>query len=335
MVCGLPKSVIQKYFYKFKVPLRYKDVDSLIKLCSVPNYDTTTFPSKYTPFSLIQTKRAFEECRKTEGVFTKAALEAESNLLEAAADMGDPTAISLLCASRMQPKSATADDMESGGKLLKQLMDSKFALAFKVSGDLAYTMGHSKEALRLYEMAIENDLNDDKLEVECFRNIGHIAFKDMQLIKAREAFSNACLLSGNTKQVSDCHYLLAQLREPDRIAARQHLEVAASFGLRDAFLPLASLLLNWFNEPLLAKQWFQLAESTDTTGAALIGSLDSSMRLKDNRGALEVMRRIRLRPDAESLLSYRRASIAKLDKPEPKKAVKTSSSSSSSTRWEF
>lgn len=311
-LCGIPKKVIQRYFYRFQVPLGYRDLGKLVDICSKPEVDIKQFPRRYTPYALIQTKRAFEECRKNEGIVSKPAIQAEANLVDVAAEMGDATAISLLCGARMMQHTVSDADMESGGKLLKQLMDSKFPLAFKVSGDIAYTLGHSNEALKLYELAIENGLEDAKLVIECYRNIGHIAFKQANLMKARDAFSFACQLAGNSKQVSDCHYFLGQLREPDRVAARMHFEVAASFGLRDAFLPLASLLLSWFNEARLAKEWFKMAESTDSSGAALLGMLDCSIQLYENDEAVKILDKIKRRPDSDEILAHRRQAVRNL-----------------------
>lgn len=311
MVCGIPKKIIQRYFFKFKVPLRYNDINKLIETCAT-DYDVVSFPKRYTADSIVAIKRSLEDCRKNEGIITKTAAEAESNLLEAAADMGDSTAIALLCGARMRAPDTTEEEMNSGSDLLKQLMDRKFPLAFKVSGDLAYLMGHSSQALKFYEMALDNGLEDQRLVVECLRNMGHIQFKYFRLIEARSSFSRACMLAEDTKQVSDCHFLLAQLRESDRMASRRHLEIAAANGLHDAFPILGNLLLNWFGEGVAAREWFKLAITTDRTGQSLVGLLDAANQLGDEDLAYSTLKKIEHHPESQLLIESRKDLINNL-----------------------
>lgn len=313
MVCGIPKRVIQRYFFAFRVPLTYKDITRLILLCNDSQYDVSQFPKRYTADALIRIKRALEDCRKEEGIQTRASIESEFQQLEVAAEMGNSTAIALLCGARMLRSDATPEDMESGSKLLKQLMDAKFPLAFKISGDLALTLGRPAKSLQFYEMAVEHGLEDNKLLVECLRNIAHLAFKASDLFKARFYFSRACAIAEHPKQVADCHFMLAQLRETDRPAARLHLELSATHGFNDSFLPLGTLLLNWYGEARLAREWFMLALTTDTSGAALVGLLDSYVRLKDFKLAKQTLSKIQSRGDSGKLLKSRGHIVKDLD----------------------
>lgn len=325
MVAGLPKNVVQRYFFHFRVPLRYSDVERLLDILKTPEYDVSQFPKRHSAHNLVLIKRALEDCRRNEGIMTRAGAEAETSLLEAAAEMGDSTAIALLCGSRMRQSDVSPEDMESGSDLLTQLMNAKFPLAFKVSGDLAYTMGRPQESAKFYHRALEMGLGDNRLEVECLRNLGIFAFQQSRLMEARDYFSQACSRAEDPKQVLDCHFFLAQLREPDRVAVRRHLEAAATYGFNDAFLPLGSLLLNWYSEPVVAREWFKLAAATDRTGAALIGLLDAAVRLEEWEYADSVIARIRGLGDevGANLLNARKTSIEQVQNHVVKKVVQT------------
>lgn len=325
MLVGIPKRVIQRYLYEFRVPLRYSQVRSAINSCMEDRSPQTN------PQCLIAIKRALEAYRKRSGRVSRESAAAETALLESAAEMGDYTAIALLCGARLSEHKPLREDEEAGSKLLKQLMDKKFPLAFKVSGDLAYGLGRYSEAKRFYELAIENGIRDRWSSVECLRNIGHIAFREAQLYQARQAFFDACKIaekSGDVDQVGDCHFYLAQLRESDRNACRRHLERAASTGLSDSFVPLGLLLLNYFGEPKLASEWFQLALATDKTGAAAVGLFDAMLKLKNMHGAQKAAALI-----PTSLRKLRSQQLSRLAEPETHQS--TYSVTSASDRWNF
>lgn len=327
MLAGIPKREIQRYLYELKVPLRYRQVQNAVDLC-LRDRDPGS-----TPQCLIAIKRALETYRKRTGRVSREAAAAESALLESAAEMGDYTAIALLCGFRLSEPNPAEEDLNAGSKLLKELMDKRFPLAFKVSGDIAYRLGRHSEAKKFYELAISNGIEDTWLSIECLRNIGHIAFKEAHLYEARSAFSDACKIaetSGEMRQVGDCHFYLAQLRESDRIAYRKHLERAASTGLSDSFIPLGLLLLNYFGEPELASEWFKLALTTDGTGAAAVGLFDSMLKLKNTKEALKAAARIPV-----DLRKLRSKEISRLTQPSEAGNSSSSSLPHVVDRWNF
>lgn len=309
MIAGIPKRALRKYFYQFRLPIAYKKAVQAVAAC----VSETSLPKGVQAHDLVTVKRALEAWRQKEGTILKQALEAETALLETAAEMGDRTAIALLCGARLSEKTVSPQDWEDGSRLLKQLMDAKFALAFKVSGDLAYRLGQLPQASKFYRLAIQNKLDDNRLQTECWRNIGHISFQTGDLATALASFSAACSGAQDQRQVADCHFYLAQLREANRYAARTHLETAAFYGLSDAFVPLAMLLLNYFGEAHLAKHWLTLALVTDKTGAAAVGLFDAAMRLNDYVLAQSALGRIRAHTNARELEETRKETIRDLE----------------------
>lgn len=309
MIAGIPKRVLRKYFYELKLPISYNKASQAVAACLAE----TSLPKGVRASDLVTMKRALETWRRRESTLSKPAVEAEMALLDTAAELGDLTAVALLCGARLSEKSASEQDWEDGSDLLKQLMDRKFPLAFKISGDLAYNLGQLPQATKFYQLAIDNGLADNRLRTECWRNIGHLTFKQGDLSRALASFSQACQHAHDSRQVADCHFFLAQLREANREASRAHLEKAAFHGLSDAFVPLGMLLLNYFGEATLAKHWLTLALVTDKSGAAAIGLFDAAMRLKDYPLAQNALGRVRAHPNADELVKARTESIQNLE----------------------
>lgn len=304
----IPKRALKKYLYEFRVPLTYKKTMAVVEAC----LKDEPFQKKVDPYTILQIKRALESYRKTEGKTSQSALNAEISLLERAAEMGNNSAISLLCGSRLAAKDCTKEDWKDGSNLLKQLMDQGFPLAFKVSGDLAYGLKQFSHASNFYSLAIEKGLEDQLLKTECYRNLGHIYFKEGHLLKSLHNFNLACSTAPDQRQVADCHFYMAQLCESNRESARKHLEVAATYGLSDAFVPLGMLLLNYFNEPSMAKQWIKLGLVLDKTGEAAVGLFDVGVRLKDSKLIRQALAAIRKHPESERLLELRKHTLSEV-----------------------
>lgn len=325
MIAGIPKRVLRKYFYELKLPISYNKASQAVASCLAE----TRLPKGVNASDLVTLKRALETWRRRESTVSRPAVEAEMALLETAAEMGDRAAIALLCGARLSEKSATEQDWKDGSDLLKQLMDRKFPLAYKISGDLAYKLGQLPQATKFYQLAVDNGLEDNRLRTECWRNIGHLSFKQGDLSRALSAFSEACQHAADSRQVADCHFFLAQLREANREASRAHLEMAAFHGLSDAFVPLGMLLLNYFGEVALAKHWLALALVTDKSGAAAVGLFDAAMRLKDYSLAQSALSRVRAHPNAEELVKTRTDSIQELA------LATTETTAVAGDRWSF
>lgn len=272
----LPKQTLRKYLFEFKVPLSYRNV---VKLYN-DAYNGTDIVSansslQVSSAQLMTLKRILETHRRRSGSLSKIAATIESNLVEQSAELGDNTAIALLCGSTLTDafaSSSTAsppqeDDVAHANKLLKQLMDMKFPLAFKISADLAYKMGHSAKAKEFYQLALDSGIgksmaNAHTLETDCLRSIALISFMDKDLVTAKKYFEQAIAASHDPKQVMDCHFYLAQILAYNPGPVRYHLERAAAQGLKEAFAPLAFLILSKFpEESNLALEWFRLGAS--------------------------------------------------------------------------
>ena len=306
----LPRKTLRKYLFEFKVPLSYKIAVQIYHECRT-NIQWQV-PSKVSSQQLMTLKRILETHRRRAGVISKDAITIENNLVEKAAEMGNNWAIALLCGTAIADKNGSPQDREYGNNLLRQLMDRKFPLAFKIAGDLAYQMGHPEKAIRFYELAVDNGLDDNALLVECLRNIGLISLMtDKNVIKAREYFEIATQTAQDLKQVSDCHFYLGQILDQNKIKARYHLQRAASVGLRESFAPLGFLLMNYFNEVQLAHEWFDLGSSVDDFNC-LVGLFDSCVRLGDSKGAFAALGRIRSNELGTKVLEGRKDSVERV-----------------------
>lgn len=216
--------------------------------------------------------------------------------------------IVLLCGRTLGDSNATDDDKTHAVQLLDQLCEMKFGPAFKIKGDLAYQHGHISKAEDLYQTCLECDLSDldgANIKIECLRSIGVIRFNNYDLEQAKLYFQLAIAESLKPEQVMDCHFYLSQILEnsPDR--ARFHLEQAARYGLKQAFAPLGFLLMNYFNRPELAVEWFELGRSVGDFNC-LVGLFDVSVRNKKLDTARDAYADIeRLKPDEQTLEHFK------------------------------
>lgn len=336
----LPRATLRKYLFEFKSPLSYKNVVSTYESAYNYGLGPTLFGEDIGPAQLMTLKRVLETHRKRSGSVTKIGAQIESNLVERAAELGDNTAIALLCGSTLMDSVTQADstgtssrqpsaqDLAHANKLLRQLMDLKFPLAFKISGDVAYKMGRLTQARQFYQLAVDNGIalsmaNATSLETECYRSIGLISFMNKDLETAKVAFEKAVQLSPGSKSVMDCHFYLAQILAYHPHAVRYHLERAAAQGLKEAFAPLAFVLMKMDSSPHnesvadrqhLALEWFRLGSSINDFNC-LVGLFDYCTKLGSNSEALACLDKIRASTDPrkEAVLSKRQDSIKSLE----------------------
>uniref|UniRef100_A0A060T324 ARAD1A05962p n=1 Tax=Blastobotrys adeninivorans TaxID=409370 RepID=A0A060T324_BLAAD len=285
----LARAQLRKLLFEFKVPLSYKKVVETYHAASGPNSSGLDSVEGVSGAQMMTLKRILETHRRRSGLIQKGLVEIENNLVERAAELSDKTAITLLARKVMEdaqedPKQVPEEDRVHADKLLTELMDANFPLAFKASGDLAYKQGFVKEAEKFYRLSIEQskgneDGLDSTLRTECYRNIGLICFNSRRITDATGAFLDAIATTEDEKQVIDCHFYLGQIFESDKHRARYHLENCASHGLKEAFAPLGFLVLNYFNEPKIALHWFSVGKEAGDLGC-LIGLFDTHMRLE-------------------------------------------------------
>lgn len=307
----VPKQELKRYLFEFKVPLSYKDVATTLEACRTLD-DGLKLPETISADNVMTFKRILETMRKRTGRIDKSLVAVENNLVERAAEMGHNSAIALLAGRVLADKESPKEDTTHADYLLTQLMDRRHALAFKISGDLAYKAGYNEKAVKFYQLAIDNDIEDNAVLVECLRNIGLINFMNKQIQKARPAFERAVDVAEDPKQVMDCHYYLGQMLEPDKMAVRYHLERAGSNGLKEAFAPLGFLYLNYFNDQKLALEWFKLgAELGDVN--CLIGQLDVYLKREDIQRAEGVMDKLKSSDVGKKALEFRPKAIERVE----------------------
>lgn len=310
-----PKGKLKLYLFQNRVPLSFSKVMNTYASCWGPNEEE--LPQGVKGSDLIKLKAILEIHRKQTGTAGVSSLQLESNLIERAAEMGDFTAIALLSGKTMlttpagqtEESEQDKEDKLHAMKLLNQLCDEfKFPLAFKIKGDIAYKYGSYAKAAALYQQCLDYlpfpgskkpidpvtgkatviDTNTVILQTECYRNVGLIFLRgdDIDIDQAKLNFEMAIISAeqeagNNPAQAMDCHFYLAQIcADTDRHKARFHFEQAARYGLKEAFAPLGFLLLNYFNRPELAKEWFNLGASIGDL-ISLVGQFDLAISESD------------------------------------------------------
>ncbi|ODQ64615.1 hypothetical protein NADFUDRAFT_14924, partial [Nadsonia fulvescens var. elongata DSM 6958] len=260
------KNKMKKYLFEKQSPLNYQEVLRSYRACMKieTGESVTGIPSNVSGDDLMTLKQILEKHRKENGSFNSHLAELENNLVEISAERGNNTAIVLLCSRILtnvidnnETIAYSQEDKDHAQDLLKQLCGANFPLALKVKGDLAYKIGHVDEAAKSYQSCIDANPSEINMITECYRSIGIIAMMNFDLNKAKNAFENSISL-GSRQQVRDCYYYLGQLYEDDKLRSKYYLEIAASQGLKEAFAPLGFLQLNYFNNPMLAEDWFKV-----------------------------------------------------------------------------
>lgn len=328
----IPKKELRRYLFEFKVPLSYKDVTQTLESAGKP--DEISPPSSVSADDIMTLKRILETRRKRTGKIDRSVAEVENNLVEQAAEMGHNSAIALLAGRVLSTReSQTEEDTTNADSLLTQLMDRGHALAFKISGDLAYTSGYSQKAIKFYQLAVDHDIEDNAVKVECLRNIGLIHFMNKSVTQARSAFEEAIDVAEDAKQVMDCHYYLGQILEQNKQAVKYHFERAASHGLKEAFAPLGFLHLNYFNRPYLAVEWFKLGKEIGDVNC-LIGLLDVYVKHENKLEKAEpILGLLKSTEQGQKAMEFRTDSVNKIEQYVQDKEIQ--STPASSDRWGF
>lgn len=309
------KKIIRQYLYEKKIGLPYRKVVRTYEACWGDNNEV--LPSGVKADDVYQLKTILETHRKRTGSINRQALSLESNLIERAAELGNNMAISLLCGRTLNDENAVEEDKEHAVKLLDELCELGFGPAFKIKADIAYKFGHVNKAEGLYQSCLDSNLSSDlnTVKIECLRSIGVIRFNTYDLEQAKLYFQLAIAEAERPDQVMDCHFYLSQIIEQDKDLSRYHLEQAARHGLKQAFAPLGFLLLNYFNRPELAVEWFELGNSIGDFNS-VVGLFDVSVR----QGKLDIAQKAlenikKFTPDEATLehfLTSRSQSVARV-----------------------
>lgn len=319
--------------------MSYKKVIQTYEACW--NDGEIPLPADVKAHDVYQLKAILEANRKKTGALSKTALLLESNLIEKAAEMGDNMAITLLCGRTLNDEKASEEDKTHAIKLLDDLCEIQFGPAFKIKGDIAYKHGHISKAEGLYQECLDSNLSHElnSVKIECLRSIGVIRFNNYDLDQAKLYFQLSIAEAEQPNQVMDCHFYLSQILEEDKDRARYHLEQAARFGLKQSFAPLGFLLMNYFNRPDLAVEWFDLGNSIGDFNS-IVGLFDVSIKQKKYNVAQKAFESIKkLTPDEDTLKHFknsRRLGLEILQSQEPVLAgSETIAQENPKGRWDF
>lgn len=307
------KKIIRQYLYEKKIGLSYSKVLQTYKACWGDNDEA--LPKGVKGHDVYMLKSILEAHRKQTGSLTRQGLALESNLIEIAAELGDNMSIALLCGKVLNDQNASEDDKAHSVKLLDDLCEIKFGPAYKIKGDIAYKFGHVEKAESLYQECLDSDLGSElnSVKIECLRSIGVIRFNNYDLEQAKLYFQLAIAETEKPEQVMDCHFYLSQIIEHDKDGARYHLEQAARFGLKQSFAPLGFLLMNYFNRPELAVEWFELGASIGDFNS-IVGLFDVSVRDKKLTKAQKALGNIKkFAPDEDTLNHFKDSRAASIE----------------------
>lgn len=252
-------------------------------------YDKLDDPSlialpKYTKHTDLMTLRAvLRGLRTATSSMNKNLVELENELVEQAAEMGNPDAIAMLAFEAISQKETLKEDYEYAQKLIAQLTEVKHPLVYKLAGDLAFSKNLKEQAVQYWSEFLKLE-SDTILASHVYASLGTHLFNaaNPNLAKAKEMLDLSLKYGELDSHTIKLHFYLAQLysiTDPER--ARHHMEISASRGLKESFPALGFLELNTFDNPGKAIEWFRLGVEGNNDVVCLVGQFDANVRLSN------------------------------------------------------
>lgn len=199
----------------------------------------------------------------------------ELYLLKKAAQLGNNDAIALLCFQILgssTPKIQHQEDVIRSQQLLKQLVKQNHPLSFKVLADLNCYMGQFEEGKKWYKQYLKlvgpSHVSDPDIRFwgcqqkgEVLEKLGEIEFREggnENIISCEKRFLESIRITP-LKNCATSYFYLAMLYvkyDPDK--AKTLLEQCCTQGFKEAFSEVGYLEMNYFQNPVKAKEWFKL-----------------------------------------------------------------------------
>lgn len=215
----------------------------------------------------------------------------ENELVEQAAELGNPDAISILAFEVVsQPDHS---DYEYATGLIRDLSEQKHPLVFKLAGDLAFSKNHHDQAAQYWQQFLELEDNT-VLASHVYANLGIYYFTYHKprpdLKKAKHPLLKAVKYGNLDTHTVKAHYYLGQLHLiTDPVLSRYHLEISASRGLQESFPALGFMELNVFSSIPKALEWFRLGVEANNDLTCMVGQFDAHMKAQDYKSAFSVL----------------------------------------------
>ncbi|ODV63431.1 Mss2p ASCRUDRAFT_26236, partial [Ascoidea rubescens DSM 1968] len=276
---------------------------------SISNQNQNESPIKIPEYidgsDLMIMKRILENYRILSNLIIKNLVNLENELLEAAAELHDNNAISILAFETLLDKNSNIDDKNSAKSLIKSLHNIDHPLTIKNLGDLAFNFKNYLNAEHYYLSYLDiisksnPNKNLNKINLifantsitntlaETYKQLGILNFQKPNLSLAKQYFTQSILTlntynSSNSNSIQS-HYYLAQIySRTNPKLSRYHLEISAQSAFKESFKDLGFLELNYFNNPIKALEWFKLGyDLNDSDINYLIGKFDCYILLND------------------------------------------------------
>lgn len=199
----------------------------------------------------------------------------ELYLLKKAAQLGNNDAIALLCFQILgssQPKTRSEEDIIRSQQLLKQLVEHNHPLSFKVLADLNAYMGKFDEGKKWYKQYLKAvgtaKVNNSDIRYwgyqqkgEVLEKLGEIEFREGgndNIISCEKRFLESISITPLKNCTKSYFYLAMLYIKYDPNKAKVLLEQCCTQGFKEAFSEIGYLEMNYFQNPMKAREWFKL-----------------------------------------------------------------------------
>lgn len=302
------KKFIKRQLFDLDSRYTYKRIIPVYKLFyeSIKNKSELKIPRYIDGSDLMIMKRILENYRVQSNLIIKNLVNLENELLEAAAELHDNNAISILAFETLLDKNSNNDDKKSARSLIKSLFEINHPLTIKNLGDLAFNFKNYLNAEYYYLTYLDlisklnpnskknynsslifiNSSNTNTI-AETYKQLGILNFQKPNISLAKQFFTQSILTlntyTTNNSNTVQSHYYLAQIySRTNPKLSRYHLEISAQSAFKESFKDLGFLELNYFNNPIKALEWFKLGyDLNDNDINHLIGEFDCYILLND------------------------------------------------------
>lgn len=290
------KRSLNRFLFDFDSRLPYKKVLPILQTV-YDNLDTPQdikLPKSVRGSDLMIQKHILAAVRTKTNTMNRNLVELENELVEQAAELGDNDAITILAFEALE--SGNKEDFAYAQKLVKELVEKKHPLVFKLAGDVAFKKAQYHNAAEYWTQFLQYE-SDTVMASQVCSNLGVYYFSHLQpkpdLSKARQYFEQSVQIGELDKYTVIAHYYLGQLfstTNPE--VARYHLEIAASQALKESFATLGFLEMNTFNQYYKAIEWFQLGAEMSGDLMCIMGQFDCYVAVKDTTNAEKILDRL-------------------------------------------
>lgn len=338
-----PKKIISRLLFDINARYNYNKYFPIIE--SIYQAKEPQIPDEFSGNDLLLFQRVLAQIRKQTHTINPKLVQIEHDLLEIGADRGSRDALTTLSFLALEDSTGkfTPEDQKAAQSFIKQLIELKHPLVFKLAGDkelagyqfnsitpTTYQTTVSPYLLPTEDLPINSVTNSPEnlshainfynqfLELDplsilsgsAHRSLGLIYFKTQDLVQSLKHFEMANQMSPDSDN-AQCNYFLGLLNEHDHVLSRYYFELAASEGFKESFANLGYLELNVFKNTFKAKEWFKLGSELGVN-ECIVGLFDCDFRSGDYESAFKVIARADKLGSGKLLRSVRSNNIKKV-----------------------